>query len=112
MIEDKEKLFRKAYIDYKQLERFLSIDLGDSHDIEKAYNYIKDMSERNKTISFTNVDLDLGYFDFYYYDMLLTISTYNKREVCKLAESIIIYDRYDNDYEIDFNDLERKVFKI
>lgn len=110
--EREMKILTRVYVDYKQLERQLNIDFGDTYNIEKVYEYMEDMSKNNRTISFTNVDLDLGYFDFYYNDMLLTISKYNKREVCKLGENIIIYDDENAiDFEeIDFNDLEKIIF--
>lgn len=109
--EREMKILTRVYVDYKQLERQLNIDFGDTYNIEKVYEYIEDMSKNNRTISFTNVDLDLGYFDFYYNDMLLTISKYNKREVCKLGEDIIIYDDENaTDFdEMDFEELEKIV---
>ncbi len=108
------KILKKAYVDYRQLERKLSIDFGDTHDIEKVYKYIEKMAEDNVSISFTNVDLDLGYFDFYYNDMLLTISTNNRREVVKLSGDITISNLeefYDID-TLDFEELEKLVFGI
>lgn len=59
----------------------------------------------------TNEDLELGYFDFNYRDMLITISKYNRREVVKLAEDIIIYDdEMGTDFdEMNFEELEKIV---
>ena len=69
------------------------------------------LKENDTTIGFTNVDLDLGYFDFNYKDMLLTISKYNRREVVKLGEDIIIYDdEMGTDFdEMNFEELEKIV---
>lgn len=105
------KILKRAYIDYRQLERKLSIDLGDTKDLEKAYNYINDL----KGASFTNVDLEVGeYFDFNYKDMCLTISKNNYRGVCKLAESIELWNDKENKYinTILFEDLEKIVFSL
>lgn len=102
------KILKRAYIDYKQLERKLNIDLGDTADLEKAYNYINDLRET----SFTNVDLEVAeYFDFNYKDMCLTISKNNYRNVCKLAESIELWNDKENSYinTIDFEDLEKMI---
>ena len=109
--EREMKILTRVYIDYKQLERKLNIDFGDTYDIEKVYNYMLKLKEKDTTIGFTNVDLDLGYFDFNYKDMLLTISKYNRREVCKLREDIIIYDdEMGTDFdEMNFEDLEKIV---
>ena len=107
--EREMKILTRVYIDYKQLERKLNIDFGDTYDIEKVYEYMLKLKENDTTIGFTNVDLDLGYFDFNYKDMLLTISKYNRREVVKLAENIIIYDdEMGTDFdEMNFEDLEK-----
>lgn len=102
------KVLKRAYIDYKQLERKLAIDLGDTEDLQKAYNYINDLRET----SFTNVDLEVEeYFDFNYKDMCLTISKNNYRNVCKLAESIELWNDKENTYidTILFEDLEKIV---
>jgi len=109
--EREMKILTRVYIDYKQLERKLSIDIGDTYDIEKVYKYMLELKKKDTTIGFTNIDLDLGYFDFNYKDMLLTISKYNKREVCKLGEDIIIYDdEMGTDFdEMNFEDLEKIV---
>lgn len=106
--EEDMKILKRAYIDYKQLERKLSIDLGDTEDLEKAYDYINDLRET----SFTNVDLEVGeYFDFNYKDMCLTISKNNYRNVCKLAESVELWNDKEETYvgTLDFDDLEKIV---
>lgn len=104
-------ILKRIYIDYKQLERKLSIDIGDTEDIEKVFKYIQELKEHDTTIGFTNIELDLGYFDFNYKDMLITISKFNKRGICKLAENIIPYnDEKGYDFEdIDFEDLEKLI---
>lgn len=109
--EREMKILTRVYVDYKQLERKLNIDFGDTTDIEEVYNYILELKENDTTIGITNVELDLGYFDFNYKDMLITISKYNKREICKIAEDIIIYDdEMGTDFEeMDFEDLEKIV---
>lgn len=107
-------ILKRAYIDYKQLKEKLDIDLENTNDMEKCYEYIKNLAKNNKTITFTNVDLDLGYFDFNYNDMLLTISKYNINEICKLSEQIVIYDDENSIdlCEIDFKDLEKIILKV
>lgn len=109
--EREMKILTRVYVDYKQLERKLNIDFGDTYDIEKVYDYILKLKENDTTIGITNVDLELGYFDFNYRDMLITISKYNRREVVKLAEDIIIYDDENaTDFdEMDFEELEKIV---
>lgn len=109
--EREMKILTRVYVDYKQLERKLNIDFGDTTDIEEVYNYILELKKNDTTIGITNVELDLGYFDFNYKDMLITISKYNKRGICKIAEDIIIYDdEMGADFEeMDFEDLEKIV---
>lgn len=103
-----QQIKKRAYIDYKQLERKLAIDLGDTEDLEKVYNYIDDL----RGTSFTNVNLEVGeYFDFNYKDMCLTISKNNYRNVCKLTESIELWNDKEETYigTFDFEDLEKEV---
>lgn len=103
-----QQIKKRAYIDYKQLERKLAIDLGDTEDLEKVYNYINDL----RGTSFTNVNLEVGeYFDFNYKDMCLTISKNNYRNVCKLTESIELWNDKEETYigTFDFEDLEKEV---
>ena len=109
--EREMKILTRVYVDYKQLERKLNIDFGDTTDIEEVYNYILELKKNDTTIGITNVELDLGYFDFNYRDMLITISKYNRREVVKLAEDIIIYDDENaTDFdEMNFEELEKIV---
>ena len=86
--EEEFKILKRAYIDYLQLERQLSVDIGDTEDLEEVYNYFSGV----RGVSFTNVDLDCQfYFDFNYKDMCLTISKNNYRSVCKLADSVEIW---------------------
>ena len=109
--EEEMKILKRIYIDYKQLERRLSIDIGETTDIKKVFEYIQDLKEREKSLGFTNIELDLGYFDFNYKDMLITISNYNERKICRLAEDIIPYND-EKGYEfqdINFEDLEKLV---
>ena len=110
--EREMKILTRVYIDYKQLERKLNIDFGDTYDIEKVYNYMLKLKENDTTIGFTNVDLDIcEYFDFNYKDMCLTISKNNYRNVCKLAESIELWNDKETTYinTIDFEELEKLV---
>lgn len=103
-----QQIKKRAYIDYKQLERQLNIDIGDTEDIRKMYDYIDDLRGAN----FTNVDLEVEeYFDFNYKDMCLTISKNNMRNVCKLTESIELWNDKENTYigTFDFDDLEKEV---
>lgn len=108
MLIEKEFIYKRAYIDYRQLERQLTIDIGETTNIKEVYDYIGQLPN----VSFTNVDLDYGYFDFNYKDMCLTISTFNNRGVVRLAESIELWDDENECLldVIDFNDLERKMF--
>lgn len=109
--DEEMKILKRIYIDYKQLERKLNIDIGETTDIEKVYNYIQELKENDMSIGFTNIELDLGYFDFNYKDMLITISKFNKRGICKIAEDIIPYND-EKGYEldsIDFEDLEKLI---
>ena len=106
--EEDMKILKRAYIDYKQLERKLSIDIGDTDNITKVYNYMSDLRE----VSFTNVDLNVSeYFDFNYKDMCLTISKNNYRNVCRLAESIELWNDNETSYinTIGFEELEKLV---
>lgn len=106
--EEDMKVLKRAYIDYKQLERQLNIDIGDTEDIRKMYDYIDDL----RGASFTNVSLEVGeYFDFNYKDMCLTISKNNYRNVCKLAESVELWNDKEETYidTILFEDLEKIV---
>jgi hypothetical protein len=107
--EEDMKILRRAYIDYRQLERKLSIDIGDTDNIFKVYDYFKNYISG---ISFTNIDLEVGeYFDFNYKDMCLTISKNNYRNVCKLAESIELWNDKETTYinTICFEELEKLV---
>ena len=107
--EEDLKIFKRAYIDYKQLERQLSIDIGDTDNIFKVYDYFKNYINN---ISFTNVSLIVGeYFDFNYKDMCLTISKNNIRGVCRLADSIELWNDKENTYidTIGFEELEKVV---
>lgn len=106
--EEDMKILKRAYIDYKQLERKLNIDIGDTDNIKKVYDYMSNLRE----VSMTNVDLDIcDYFDFNYKDMCLTISKNNYRNVCKLAESIELWNDKETKYinTIDFEELEKLV---
>lgn len=108
MFKEKDmELIRRVYIDYKQLERKLSIDIGDTKDINEVYEYMNELKE----VSPTNVELEYGYFDFNYKDMCLTISNGNRREVCRLCESIEIWNDSENTYfgTYDFEDIEKEV---
>lgn len=110
--EEDMKILKRAYIDYKQLERKLSINIGDTDNIKKVYDYILELKGNDNTISMTNVDLDIcEYFDFNYKDMCLTISKNNYRNVCKLAESIELWNDKETTYinTIDFDELEKLV---
>ena len=110
--EEYMKILKRAYIDYKQLERKLSINIGDTDNIKKVYDYILELKGNDNTISMTNVDLDIcEYFDFNYKDMCLTISKNNYRNVCKLAESIELWNDKETTYinTIDFDELEKLV---
>lgn len=106
MLIEKEFIYKRAYIDYKQLERQLAIDIGETTNIKEVYDYVGQLP----TVSFIDVDLDYGYFDFNYKDMCLTISTFNNRGIVRLAESIDLWDNGCLLDVIDFNDLERKIF--
>ena len=71
-------------------------------------DYIDDL----RGASFTNVSLEVGeYFDFNYKDMCLTISKNNYRNVCKLAESVELWNDKEETYigTLDFDDLEKIV---
>ena len=110
--EEDMKILKRAYIDYKQLERKLSIDIGDTDNIKKVYDYILELKRNDDTIGMTNVDLDIcEYFDFNYKDMCLTISKNNYRNVCRLAESIELWNDNKTTYinTIDFEELEKLV---
>ncbi len=105
-------ILKRAYIDYKQLERQLNIDFGDTRDLRAVYDYIDEMRKYNKTIGFTNVDLEEGYFDFNYNDMCLTISVYNKAEYVRLSDGIEIWNNEKLSLLvglIEFNELEKIV---
>lgn len=108
--EEDMKILKRAYIDYKQLERQLNIDIGDTEDIKKVYNYI---NECVRGTNMTNVDLEVQeYFDFNYKDMCLTISKSNNiRRVCKLSDSIELWNDNETSYinTIGFEDLEKIV---
>ena len=54
--EEDMKVLKRAYIDYKKLERQLNIDIGDTEDIRKMYDYIDDL----RGASFKNVSLEVG----------------------------------------------------
>lgn len=101
---------KRAYIDYKQLERKLLRKFGMNYiDIKQVYDYINNMSKYNKSINFTNVDLKEGYFDFNYNDMCLTISKYNEREVYLLSDSIELWNNESLIGNIGFEELEKEV---
>lgn len=107
--EEELKILKRAYIDYKQLERQLYTDIGDTDNISKVYDYFKNYV---RGASFTNIDLEVGeYFDFNYKDMCLTISKNNIREVCRLADSIELWNDKENTYinTIGFEELEKVV---
>lgn len=101
------ELLKNVYNDYKQLKAKIIADLGITNDLEKAYNYIKDL----KGASFTNVDLEtMQYFDFNYKDICLTIYKSSlDNGICKLAENIEIWNDKTNEYigSVSFRYLER-----
>lgn len=112
--ENEMKILRRAYIDYKQLERLLDIEFGETADLNAVYEYIKRLSDLKHLgyhIDFTNVDIEEGYFDFNYNDMCLTISVYNTRLIVKLADSIEIWNDKESSYlaEFDFDSLEKLI---
>lgn len=99
------RLFKKCYIDYKQLERHLYNNIGYESSIYVAYNFIEKLG-----VEFTNIELKDGFFDFYYKDMLLTISTFNRTKNARLLDTIEIYDSVGLVKILEFNDLEKEVF--
>ena len=46
--EEDMKILKRAYIDYKQLERKLNIDIGDTDNIKKVYDYILELKGNDK----------------------------------------------------------------
>lgn len=98
-------LFKKCYIDYRQLERHLYNNIGYESSIYVAYNFIEKLK-----VEFTNVELKEGFFDFYYKDMLLTISNFNRTKNARLLDVIEIYDNVGLVKILEFNDLEKEVF--
>lgn len=98
-------LLKKCYIDYKQLERTLYNNIGYDSSIYVAYNFVAKMD-----VEFTNVELTDGFFDFYYKDMLLTISTFNRTKHARLLDVIEIYDNVGLVKILEYNDLEKEVF--
>ena len=99
------ELFKKCYIDYKQLERKLYNNIGYESSIYVAYNFI----EKLKDVEFTNIELKDGFFDFYYKDMLLTISDFNRTKNARLLDTIEIYDSIGLVKILEFEDLEKEV---
>lgn len=112
--KEEYKILLRAYIDYKQLERELYLDFGETKDIQAVYNYIKELAEQTQFyhIDFVEVNLQEGYFDFNYNDMVLTISMYNRRNIVMLCDTIDVWnDKEDNLIgEFDFNTLEKIIF--
>ena len=110
--DEEMEILTRCYVDYKQLERLLYIEIGNTTDITKVYNFMVDLKRKDNRFGFTNVELDEGYFDFNYRDMLLTISTYNTRKICLLGNLICVYDDKNccDLCEIDFDDLEKLIF--
>ena len=98
-------LFKKCYIDYKQLERKLYNNIGYESSIYVAYNFI----EKQKGVEFTNIELKDGFFDFYYNDMLLTISDFNRTKNARLLDTIEIYDSVGLVKILEYEDLEKEV---
>ena len=99
------RLFKKCYIDYMQLERHLYNNIGYESSIYVAYNFIEKLG-----VEFTNIELKDGFFDFYYEDMLLTISNFNRTKNARLLDTIEIYDSVGLVKILEFNDLEKEVF--
>ena len=99
------RLFKKCYIDYRQLERHLYNNIGYESSIYVAYNFIEKLG-----VEFTNIELKDGFFDFYYEDMLLTISNFNRTKNARLLDTIEIYDSVGLVKILEFNDLEKEVF--
>ena len=98
-------LLKKCYVDYRQLERTLYNNIGYESSIYVAYNFIEKLK-----VEFTNVELKEGFFDFYYKDMLLTISNFNRTKNARLLDTIEIYDSIGLVKILEFNDLEKEVF--
>ncbi len=98
---------KSAYINYKELERRLGIEVGNTNTIENVYNYIKN----SKDCKITNEQLEEGWFDFEYKDMYLTINKNSYGEICKLCDCIELWD---NDSCIGyflFENLEKEVLE-
>ena len=97
-------LFKKCYVDYRQLERHLYNNIGYESSIYVAYNFIEKLG-----VEFTNIELKDCFFDFYYKDMLLTISTFNRTKNARLLDVIEVYDNIGLVKILEFNDLEKEV---
>ena len=97
-------LLKRCYIDYRQLERHLYNNIGYESSIYVAYNFVEKLG-----VEFTNIELKEGFFDFYYKDMLLTISTFNRTKNARLLDVIEIYDNIGLVKIIEYNDLEKEV---
>lgn len=61
--KEEYQILLRAYIDYKQLERELYLDFGETKDIQAVYNYIKELAEQTQFyhIDFVEVNLQEGY---------------------------------------------------
>lgn len=98
----------KSYVDYLILKKKIEKDIGDTKDMQVMYDYI----DKIKGASYTNVELDFGYFDFNYKFMCLTIDNYNDDKICRLSESIEIYDEFGMFVgEYSFDKLEKEVLE-
>lgn len=102
----KKKIYKRAYIDYKQLERELNKKVGEVNDLKVMQEYMK------KTYNINITKVEDKCFVFNYKDMSLIITNNNPRELCQLFEVIMIYDEKGNVIKIiDFNDLEKEILK-
>lgn len=109
--EEKMKILRRAYIDYRQLERQLYIDFGNTNNLEEVYEYIENIIRYDKSSNNYIGTLNEDYFDFTYRNMDLSVSLGNRASLVRLCENIEIWDNTRSVMvaDIDFNELEKMV---
>ena len=94
-------LKEKAYHDYMNFKEELE---NLNYTFLELYTYLKN----RKDISFTNVELDWGYYDFNYKDMTLTIN--NKNNKAELSSIIELWNDKSCSYitTFDIKELEKE----
>lgn len=88
------EIFKRVIYEYDKFKFVIDRKIKEGYTLEMLY----DLCRHVNAVSFTNVCLEHGYFDFNYYDMCLTIADYDLNGNVELTDSIEVWNDLEEEY--------------